>query len=210
MIKIKLYSIFLFNIIRYNPIKIVIGLSTILSIWFANSIPNEVIEHKITSGPIYSNSDTLYVGEFISNSKRSRPKYEIFKYSKNLIISNSIIYTEDMNPFIYWWALISIIVFFISIMLTIVISEEDWTDGSKPNWEFDLNFRRAKSNFIDCEKEGGMYYYTVRDRLVFESDRILREDDILYLNWSFNKLNYLPKFKTKRKWRESSIKELGL
>lgn len=209
-VKLKLCSIVAWNMIRYNLVKVIGIISLLFSIWVAKTTDSDITEYQSVSCPIFIGEDTVLVGQLIGKKDAS---YEAMEYKSNGSISienfndMGIIQVREMNDFIFWWLIMSII-FMLAVTLSCLISN-DW-DDPKPGWEYDLNLRRAKSKFIDCEKEGEIFYYTVFDRLVCESNHILSKDNIIQLDWSFNELNYCPKFKTKRNWRQSSLKELGV
>jgi hypothetical protein len=210
---LKLNLLFIWNMVRFNPIKVVIILSTVFSIKAMISYPKDTIIHQSISGPVYVDSDTLYLGQLIKdykNPKRSEVhKYEAIKYSSSYLIRGNKIFSNETNDVISFWFWASLVFLFLSTLLSFTIDDED-NESTNPSWEVNRNFRRSKSKFIDCEKEGDIYYYTVKDRLVHESSWVLSEREIHSLSWSFNNLNYLPKFKTKRKWRDHAIKNLGI
>lgn len=204
----KFNLILLWKLIRHNPIKSIAVLSTILSFMMLNGRlwvdPIEVMVYESLSGPTYVGPDTLYLGQLMD----SESKYKIIQYNKgDYFINHGKIVTAKTNEPISIWCIVSC-TFLLTISVISVTTEDD--GDINPSWEVNLNLKRAKSRFIECEKEGNLYYYTVGDRLIHESKRMLSENEILNLQWSFNNLNHLPRFKTKRRWRDHTMTHLGI
>lgn len=199
---LKFSILFLFNLIKHNPTKVIYIIIAIVSFYFAGTIPDARFEEKI-DGSIIVNNQYLYIKEYVSDNTI---KYEIIQSDKPLVIKDSKYIHYDYSGFnIALW-----VTFGISLGLMILCTIVGWAGDEDASWNIKGSWRESFICLIYCELENDKYHYMALDRLIIIQDRRLSSCQVEQLISGFKDLRLCPKYKTKTQKREDNLSKLGI
>lgn len=199
---LKFLFVFLLELLKNNPIKILYITVAIITFNFAGSFENDVNEYEVAT-VVKIDNNYVYVCRSISENKI---KYENVWDSKEIPIKNGKIYIESyafLNGLMWFFFVISCILFIVPTFM----SDDD------VNWEIEDCWKEAFCTLIYCEEENGEFYYFALGRLIDKRNRqvsrsysITRE---LNIN-GFRDLYRCPKYQTKTQRRETLLSKIGI
>jgi hypothetical protein len=201
--KIKIIPIFILNLIKVNPIKLITLIVAIITFPFLNSIPDKIKETPIVK-EIKLDGKYIYIFREIIDGEI---KYETETFNKKQKLKNDVylIEKEYNNINIFIWTLFIVAIAF-PIIGTLI-------DDNETNWEFDDITQKTIAYFITCEEEDGIYYYLYGDRLIRKSESMVE----VYINiaytlkvYNFTQLRSYPVWHSKQKKRNSKLDQLGI
>lgn len=190
---------FLFHLIKDNPVKMLVVLSTIICFNLAGSFePYEAQSHIINK---FQDGDKIvYVTKFKSDSDF---KYETLIRTEEIEIDENGYYHymkyNDLNILFYVLYGIGILWIIIGIFI-----EDD-------NFEFKSNWREALLSLVNVELENDKYYYMALGRLVGKSDKSLTWNALSNFGVKSLRDIYLcPKYELKHTRRNNILSKLGI
>jgi len=160
--KIKVIPIFILNLIKVNPIKLIALVVAIITFPFLNSIPDKIKETPIVK-EIKLDGKYIYI---FRERIDGEIKYETETFNKKQKLKNDVYLIEkeynDINIFIW-------ILFIVAIAFPIIgaLIYDD-----QVNWDFNDITERTIAYFITCEEEDGIYYYLYGDILIRKSESV--------------------------------------
>lgn len=202
--KIPFLFIYIFNLIKKNPIKMVAITLIVITFPFLNSLEDVRIEDKIDYQ--YQKDGRYFYVTHFSNKEKLVSGYEIQSYEKPPTIKGGYIihYSYDERNILIWFVFIILCIFPIAG----IFSSDDF------GFELEEVFEATVSYYITCELEEGIYYYFYGERFLGKSDRPLHKE-YSYIARAFRIYNMTnirscPVWKTKTQNRKSKIEELGI
>lgn len=200
---VKVIPIFVLNLIKKNPIKLIALVVAIITFPFLNSLPDEKKETPIVK-EIKIDGDYIYLSRDVLNGEI---KYDAKSFHKKQKLMGGFYLIEkkydDVNIFI--WILFVVALAF--PVFGIFITDDD------ANWSIEKVTQETISYFIKCEEEDGTYYYLYKDRLLTTSDKIINSySNIAYTLQikDFTKLRNFPIWNSKQRKRNNKLDELGI
>lgn len=200
---VKVIPIFVLNLIKKNPIKLIALVVAIITFPFLNSLPDEKKETPIVK-EIKIDGDYIYLSRDKVNGEI---QYDAKSFHKKQKLMGGVYLIEkqydDVNIFI--WILFVVALAF--PVFGIFISDDD------ANWSIEKVTQETISYFIKCEEEDGTYYYLYNDRLLKTSDKIINSySNIAYTLdiKDFTKLRNFPIWNSKQRKRNNKLEELGI
>ena len=201
--KIKIIPIFILNLIKNNPIKLIALVVAIITFPFLNSLPDEIRKTPIDK-ELKIDGDYIYLSRDVVSGEIS---YDAKTFHKKQKLTGGVYLIEkeydDTNIFIW-------LLFVIALLVVIFGSFIIDTDV---NWNFEKVSQMTISYFITCEEEDGIYYYLYNDRLLTKSEKIISS----YSNmadkldiYSFSQLRNFPIWNSKQRKRNIKLDELGI
>jgi hypothetical protein len=190
------------SVIIKNKLKLLILITIITSFFFAGTFPDETATHKIIH-QLTRDKNYLYIEEGIRNN---RIEYEVLSFSKPQDIVDGILTTKEYNEInVLFW-----ILFGISLFILILTTFVTWDTGD--GWEIKECKELAFLSLVECEFEGGKYYYTCCGKLLGSKENKVAHQYILgeFRVRGFDELKTCPEFQTKTKKRNKSLEELGI
>jgi len=201
--KIKAIPIFILNLIKKNPIKLIALVVAIITFPFLNSIPDIINETPIIK-EIKLDGKYVYIFRDRINGEI---KYETETFNKKQKLKNDVYLIEkeynDLNIFIW-------ILFIVAISFPVFGS---FINDKEANWSFDDVSQRTIAYFITCEEEDGIYYYLYDDKLITKSQSMVQVyENIAYTLkvYSFGQLRSYPVWNSKQRKRNSKLDQLGI
>jgi hypothetical protein len=201
--KIKVITIFILNLIKKNPIKLIALAIAIITFPFLNSIPDSTKETPIIK-EIKIDGDYVYISRDIISGEI---KYDISTFNKKQKMRSNIylIEKEYQDGNILIWILFLVTIGF--FVFGSIIKDDD------VNWNFKHISQKTIAYFIICEEEDGIYYYLYDDRLITKSKNMIQVyDNIAYSLkvYNFAQLRSYPIWNSKQKKRNSKLDQLGI
>ena len=200
---IKVIPIFVLNLIKKNPIKLIALVVAIITFPFLNSLPDEKKETPIVK-EIKIDGDYIYLSRDVLNGEI---KYDAKSFHKKQKLMGGVYLIEkqydDLNIFIW-------ILFVVALAIPVIGTFISDTDV---NWDLEKVTQETISYFIKCEEEDGTYYYLYKDRLLTTSDKIINSySNIAYTLQikDFTKLKNFPIWNSKQRKRNNKLDELGI
>ena len=201
---IKIIPIFILNLIKNNPIKLIALVVAIITFPFLNSLPDEIRKTPIDK-ELKIDGDYIYLSRDVVSGEIS---YDAKTFHKKQKLTGGVYLIEkeydDANIFIW---LLFVIALLVVIFGSFIINDND------VNWDFEKVSQKTISYFITCEEEDGIYYYLYNDRLLTKSNKIISS----YSNmadkldiYSFSQLRNFPIWNSKQIKRNSKLDELGI
>ena len=195
--------IYIFNLIKINPVKTIAIILLFIIFPFLNSLKDikniDKIDYQYEKdGQYFYVTKEIYKSDMI---------YGIQSFEKVPNIKNGYLITYSWNGsnILIWLGFLVLCVFPIVCI---------FTSDSDISFEFDYVFWSTISYYITCELEEGVYYYFYGDRFLGKSNKSL-QNEYKYLSRAFRISNFsnirnCPVWKTKSQNRNNKIEELGL
>ena len=203
IMKIKIITIFILNLIKNNPIKLIALVVAIITFPFLNSLPDEKKETPIVK-EIKIDGDYIYLSRDVLNGEI---QYDAKSFHKKQKLMGGVYLIEkeynDANIFIC-------ILFVIALAFPVFGS---FINDKEVNWNFNDVSQKTIAYFITCEEEDGIYYYLYDDRLITKSEYMIQVyENIAYTLevYSFGQLRSYPVWNSKQKKRNSKLDQLGI
>jgi hypothetical protein len=202
---LKFAFIFLFDLIKSNPVKLIFVAAAITFFSFAGTIPNSHDKYHIVAETKVENT-YIYIYETIGDNKI---KYEnIWSEGKPLVVKNGFISIESYSDGNYLlWGLFVIITVILIIAFFVGLGDDDIA------WEIEDSWEEAFCSLIYCEEEDGFFYYFALGRLISKRDtqisRYYKPNRELKIN-GFRDLFICPKYQTKKSKRETLLNKIGI
>jgi hypothetical protein len=205
---LKFTLIFLFDLIKSNPIKLILVAAAITLFSFAGTIPDSHDTYKIVSDvKVQSITDStyIYIYETISDNK---VKYENIWSEKPLDVKNGVLSITSYHGanYVLWG-------FFITLTIILIVAFFIGLGDDDIGWEIGDSWEEAFCSLIYCEEEDGVFYYFALGRLINKRDtqigryyKATRELGIT----GFRDLYRCPKYQTKKEKRETLLSKLGI
>jgi len=206
---LKFYLLFLLDVIKTNPVKIVFLTICLLSFSKAGTYADVKESYTIVDSlnvKEHTGVSYLYV---TSNLVDNKIKYDLLSSTTPLKVVNGkydYMSYSDLN-FGLW------VVFVISLVL-LVIAFFMGIGDDEISWDISRCWQDSFASMIVCEEENGKFYYmclgrllTVRDHVYDTSYRRLYHDFSIR---GFRDLSLYPKFQTKQSKRQSKLDKLGI
>jgi len=195
--------LYILNLIRKNPIKIIATTLIFVVAPFLNGLKDIRNEDKIDH-QYQKDGKYFYITQSISNNEVS---YDVESFDKPSVVKNGYLITysyNDANIFIW----IAFVVLCIFPIVGIFATDDD------VNFDLEKVFQATISYYIACELEEGIYYYFYEDRFLGKSDRPLHSE-YKHIARAFRISNIThirscPKWKTKTQNRTSKLEEIGV
>ena len=202
IIYLKLFSLFLLNIIKNNPYKLIT--ISLITFHYANTFP-DTVKYSNISGTIKIKDSQIYIVESIVDNNI---KYECaVPNGSNITFKDNKITTTSYNGLNILMWLISIICFVFLLILTFI-------DGPDESWEFSYCWVDSYKSLVSCEIEDGKYYYLAMGRLLGIKDIIINQEYCQITKelgiGTFGDIFRCPKYETKQVKRENLLIKLGL
>jgi hypothetical protein len=201
--KIKAIPIFILNLIKKNPIKLIALVIAIITFPFLNSIPDRINETPIVK-EIKLDGKYVYI---FRDRIDGEIKYETETFNKKQKLKNDVYLIEkeynDINILIW-------ILFIVAQAIPVIGS---FINDKDLNWSFDDVSQRTIAYFITCEEEDGIYYYLYDDKLITKSQSMVQVyENIAYTLkvYSFGQLRSYPVWNSKQRKRNSKLDQLGI
>lgn len=201
--KIKVIPIFILNLIKKNPIKLIALVVAIITFPFLNSIPDTINETPIVK-EIKLEGKYVYIFRDRINGEI---KYDTKTFNKKQKLKNDVYLIEkeynDVNIFIW-------VLFIVALALPVIGS---FINDKEANWSFDDVSQRTIAYFITCEEEDGIYHYLYDDKLITKSQSMVQVyDNIAYTLkiYSFGQLRSYPVWNSKQRKRNTKLDQLGI
>lgn len=201
---VKVIPIFVLNLIKKNPIKLIALVVAIITFPFLNSLPDKKSETTIVK-EIKIDGDYIYLSR---DKVDGKIKYDTDTFNKKqkLMYGIYLIKKEYNELNIFIWILF-IVALALPVFGTFMVNDDAL------NWNFEKVSQHTISYFIKCEEEDGTYYYLYNDRLLATSDKIINS----YSNIAhtlqitdFTKLRSFPIWNSKQRKRNNKLEELGI
>lgn len=196
---LKFISVFLFELIKGNIVKISFLIIAVLSFIYAGTFEQDIKMHNVVS---LTNHNNNYI-YLCSTERNGEISYDVVESEKLIPIKDGIISTKSYaEANVLLWAL-----FVISFMIPLIGTFIE--DG----WEVEDHWLEAFSTLIHCEEENGEFYYIALGRLIEKTNKQVSRGYRItnQLNISgFRQLYRCPKFQTKSKRRESILNKIGI
>jgi len=200
---------YLKSILINNPVKIGYILLVVVPFFLFMKEKNVYVDKKnylVNKFEFERDNSFYYVVDNIGNSESTR--YSVERYDSKQDISKGYYMTKERRV-IYYFELASMILFSILFLIThLFILFENERDFK---WMVDRNGYHIKRSIyrdlIKCELDDGVYYYTIKKRLIYQSNSDASGSSGLYSNLdSFIKNEDLyPIFETKREKRKALL-----
>jgi len=196
---IKYYFNFLINLLRINPIKLLIVILTIIS-FFSTKFEDEVNKIEVIS-------EIEYLGDYYIIEKKphaSNFKLEVLEKNEDIFIKDGFYYKKkysDIN--ILLW-----IAFGIGLLTLLIITYLDEESG----WEIHKVIEESIISMVVCEIDNNEYCYTIMDRLIGKNDKRIKTSCILstFAIRNMKDVYLCPKYQTKSKKREFLLNKIGI
>lgn len=195
----KLLLSFLFHLIKDNPVKMIVVLTTIICFNLAGSFePYETQSHIINK---FQDGDKIV---YVTKSKSDSDfKYETLIRTEEIEIDENGYYHymkyNDLNILFYVLYGIGILWIIIGIFI-----EDD-------NFDFRSNWKEALLSLVNVELENDTYYYMALGRLVGKSDKSLTCNALSNFGVKSLRDIYLcPRYELKYKRRNNILSKLGI
>lgn len=206
---LKFYLLFIFDVIKSNPVKIVFLVICLLSFRSAGTFPDNKVYNNIVdslSVKEHTGISYLYISSFVS---KSAIKYELITSSTPIkVINGRYEHMEYADSNIVLW-----LVFYMSLIVLIIAFFLGLEDDDI-SWDISGSWEDSFSSMIVCEEENGKFYYICLGRLLSSRDTLIDASyRRMYQNFSisgFRDLNLYPKFETKKSKRQSKLDKLGI
>jgi len=202
---LKFIFVFLFELVKSNPIKLSLIVVSIILFSFAGTIPDSHDKYNIVAETKVENT-YIYIYEVISDNKI---KYEnIWSEGKPIEVKNGVITLVSYHGGNYaLWAFFVIIVIVLIVAFFIGLSDDDI------GWDFEDVWESAFSSLIYCEEENSVFYYFALGRLIGKrNNQISRHYNAateLKIG-GFRDLYRCPKYQTKKQKRETLLNNIGI
>jgi hypothetical protein len=206
---LKFAFIFLFDLIKSNPVKLIFVAAAITFFSFAGTIPDSHTRYNIIGDMKIENRYLYFYKEIVNNEV----KYEYLSYSKPLKVKNDVVVVKSYNDWNYLlWGLFVIITVILIIAFFVGLGDDDIA------WEIEDSWEEAFSSLIYCEEEDGFFYYFALGRLISKRDTqisryyygvLSKPNRELKIN-GFRDLYRCPKYKTKKEKRETLLNKIGI
>jgi hypothetical protein len=202
---LKFIFVFLFELVKNNPIKLSLIVASIILFSFAGTIPDSHYKYNIVA-ETKVDSTYIYIYEVISDNKI---KYEnIWSEGKPIEVKNGVITLVSYHGGNYaLWAIFFIIVIILIVVFFIGLDDDDI------GWDFEDVWESAFCSLIYCEEENGVFYYFALGRLIEKrNNQISRHYNAnreLKIG-GFRDLYRCPKYQTKKQKRETLLKNIGI
>jgi hypothetical protein len=195
--KLQFALLYVLNLIKINPIKMVAIVLTIAVAPFLNSLEDIRNEDKID---YQYQKDGKYF--YVTQGKSS---YSIESFYKQPLIKDGYIitYSYDERNILIWFA-------FVLLLSFPVIGFFSGEDG----FDLETAFQASISYYITCELEEGTYYYFYEDRFLGKSDMSLHNQyNHIARAFGINNMTTIkncPRWKTKTQSRNKRLEEIGV
>lgn len=166
-----LYLRYLKALIVNNPAKIIFILLTVIPFFLFLKERNVYVDKKnylVNKIEFERDNSFYYVVDNVDNPEPTR--YSVERYDSKQDISKGYYMTKERRV-IYYFELASMILFSILLLIThlfILFDERDF------KWMLDKNGYHIKRSIyrdlIKCELDDGVYYYTIKKRLIYQSN----------------------------------------
>jgi hypothetical protein len=202
---LKFIFVFLFELVKNNPIKLSLIVSSIILFSFAGTIPDSHAKYNIVA-ETKVDSTYIYIYEVISDNKI---KYEnIWSEGKPIEVKNGVITLVSYHGGNYaLWAFFVIIIIILIVAFFIGLGDDDI------GWDFEDAWESSFSSLIYCEEENGVFYYFALGRLIEKrNNQISRHYNAnreLKIG-GFRDLYRCPKYQTKKQKRETLLNNIGI
>ena len=196
---IKYYLLYLFNLAKYNIVKLLCLISILFCVNFLinyqkpDAVKKTSIVHqmKIEGYYIYTYKEIKQNNVEFNNLTYETPQ----KVINNQLITKSY---SGLNIFVWVLFILSIITFLLVGFL---------------NYWFDLHgvFEKTAFRFIKMDFEDGFYHYTLFDRLLKKSNTKLQIREVRHLLYNYSNLRetkWEPIFISKEDMREKKLNSL--
>ena len=201
---LKFISIFLFDIIKSNPAKVIFLALTIISYQYAGDFDDTKNTYDISS-EIKMGSDYIYIYEEVKNDEIV---YGIKQFDEIQKLEDNKLIQYDYSGFnITFW-----IIFVISGLIVSISTISGWFGEDEAGWELSDSYEEAVSSIIYCIEEDGVFYYMALGRLLSKRDNtISRRYACGELGIrSLRDIYFCPKFQTKSSKRENFLNKIGI
>lgn len=202
---LKFIFVFLFELVKSNPIKLIFVVAAITFFSFAGTIPDSHDKYEIVGQTKVENT-YIYIYKTISDNKI---KYEnIWSEGKPADIKNGVITLTSYHGGNYvLWGLFTILTIVLIVAFFIGLNDDDI------GWELEDSWDEAFCTLVYCEEENGFFYYFALGRLISKRDkqvnRRYRITNELHIG-GFRDLYRCPKYQTKTQKRETLLNKIGI
>jgi hypothetical protein len=202
---LKFIFVFLFELVKNNPIKLSLIVASIILFSFAGTIPDSHDKYNIVAETKVENT-YIYIYKTIGDNKIG---YEnIWSEGKPIEVKNGVITLVSYHGGNYaLWAIFVIIVIILIVAFFIGLGDDDI------GWDFEDVWESAFCSLIYCEEENGVFYYFALGRLIEKrNNQISRHYNAnreLKIG-GFRDLYRCPKYQTKKQKRETLLKNIGI
>ena len=196
----KFTLIYILNLIRKNPVKMIAMVLIFAVAPFLNSLKDIKNIDKIDY-QYQKDGKLFYVTQTVSNEL----SYDVKTFDKIPKIKNGYLITYSYND-------ANILIWVLFIVSCIFPIAGIFSSDNDLNFDLESVFEITISHFITCELEDGIYYYFYEDRFLGKSDRPMH-NETRYIARAFRISNMTniktsPKWKTKSQNRNTKIEEL--
>ena len=202
---LKFIFVFLFELVKSNPIKISLMVVSVILFSFAGTIPDSHDKYNIVAETKVENT-YIYIYKTISDNKI---KYEnIWSEGKPADIKNGVITLVSYNGGNYvLWAFFVIIVVILIVAFFMGLNDDDI------GWELEDSWDEAFCTLVYCEEENDVFYYFALGRLISKRNKQVnrgyRITNELHIG-GFRDLYRCPKYETKKQKRETLLNNIGI
>ncbi len=197
--KIKMYLLFLLNMILINPVKTGMLIVTYVTFSYTGSFQDIVTEHNIRK-EAKIDGKTVYIAESEDGSLEMFEKGDFHHKKGDALIKKEF---NDTNIFMGFFFGIS------ALFVLLPILAKDLRNDEDVSWDPECAWERTLEAFIECEVEGGNHLYFIGDRLVRRS-KDWKDSKYLAREVARSTLASYPKQKSKKKNRNDKLDELGI
>lgn len=207
---LKLVFVFILNLIKRNPVKLVFLIVLAISFSKAGTYPDTKVSYSIIDSLCVKEPDNKKCYLYIVNSySDGNIKYEILKSDTPIKVIKGIYSNMEYAGFnIFLWVLVGLSSFLLLVCFFIGIGGDDQVE-----WEFKDVWRESFNSLVICVEEDGKYYYMCFGRLIKMNDTLLSNYNSKYnlfgLN-GFSDLHIYPKFETRQSKRNRHLNKLGV
>ena len=196
---LKFFFLFLFDVIRSNPVKVTFLVLCIIGYINAGTYPSYKSYYTVVDSLIVKEQGVNTHIYITSSVDENKIKYDLLTSNTPLKITNGKYeFMEYHGANIFFWALFGVMAFLLVLCLIVAGTGDD-----DVSWEIDRCWRDAFTILITCEEENGKFYYMCLGRLLAVRDEVasFRHSSVYYeLNvQGFRDLHLYPKFQTKQR-----------
>lgn len=172
-----------------------------LTLFFIAYNTPSVIKENIIVGGIQTENEYVYVYEAIENDEVVY-KTIIKSDLDNRTVEGNKLYSPKLsnNAIIFW------ILFTVTSIALIIATFSD-------AWRFESCRYDAMNTLVYCEFEDDVYYFFIKDRLIYKDKSTFRPDYNIaeYAGiYKLSQLNKFPKFQTKMQKRDNILNNIGV
>ncbi len=206
---LKFFLLFLFDVIKTNPAKIIFLVICLFSFSKAGTYADVKESYTIVDSlkvKEHNGINHLYITAALDNNKL---KYDLLSSTTPLkIVNGKYEYMAYSDVNLGFWVAFWISLAFLVIAFFMGLGDDDIS------WEIPKCWQGSFASMIICEEENGKFYYMCLGRLLIVRDQVYNTSyRSMYHDFNirgFRDLNLYPKFQTKQNKRQSKLDKLGI